>query len=151
MSHLIKKLKEDFALSPCRAWYNDWVKDNVKGKVLDVGKSRFWDYGFETIDINKRLNPSIIGDICNSGLSDNTYDTILSNGMYEFVEDPQKMVDEVKRILKPEGIAIFGFVTKNYKPYKKDWKYYDENIEFGMNIIKTKEFDNYKFIICKKL
>jgi len=150
MFHLIKKLKEDFVPSSFRIWYNHWVEYHVQGKVLDIGKSKFWDYGFETIDINKKLKPSIVGDICNSNLPANTYDMVLCNGMYEFVADPQKMVDEVKRILKPRGIVIFGFVTKNYKPYKKDWKYYDGNIDFGMKIIKVKKFSSYQFIICRK-
>ena len=96
----MKMLKKDFVQSPCRMWYNKWVENNVKGRVLDIGKSTFWDYEFETIDINKKLKPSIIGDICDSNLPSNKYNTVLCNGMYEFVVDPQKMVDEVKRILK---------------------------------------------------
>ena len=136
-------------VSEPRMWYNDWVERNAKGKVLDVGKSLYWDYGFETIDINEKLSPNIVGDICNSNLPTSAYDMVLCNGMYEFVSDPQRMVDEVRRILKPGGVAIFGFVGKDYKPYKKDWKYYEENIVFKMKIIEKKDFDNYHFIICE--
>jgi len=152
MYHSIKKLKEDSGPFTARAWYNKWVEKNVSGKILDIGKSTFWDYGFETIDINRDLLPSIVGDICGPNrLISDTYDTVLCNGMYEFVEDPQKMVDEVKRILKIKGIAIFGFVTAGYTPYKRDWKYYDNNIDFKMEIIKLKRFSNYYFIVCKKI
>jgi len=134
-----------------RQWYNKWVDENAKGEVLDVGKSTHWDYGYPTIDINPKLGPTILGDICNSGLLDGAYDTVLCNGMYEFVEDPQVMVDEVRRVLKPGGVAIFGFVGKDYKPYKKDWKYYDGGINFGMKVIKKKNFNDYHFIICRKI
>jgi len=151
MSHLIKKLREDFVPSTGRLWYNKWIEKNAEGKVLDVGKSMYWDYGFETIGLNRKLRPNIVGDICNSDLLDNIYDMVLCNGMYELVSDPQKMVDEVKRILKPEGIALFGFVTKGYKPYREDWKYYNNNIDFKMKIIKQKRFSNYYFIVCKKI
>lgn len=141
---------DNLAVSEQRKWFNTWVRDSAKGKVLDVGKSRFWNYGFETIDINPKLNPSIVGDICSDIVPSESYDTVLCNGMYEFVEDPQKMVDSVQRILKPAGIAIFGFVGKNYKPYRKNWKYYDNNINFGMDVVGTKTFEDYHFIICRK-
>lgn len=130
-----------------RAWYNEWLKE-VKGKVLDVGRSTYWEYGFDTIDTNSNLNPTITGDICNSGLPSDEYDYVLCNGLYEGVKDQQRMVNECIRISK--GTVIFGFVGKDYKPYKEDWCYYDNNIEFK-NIIKRKNFGKqYHFIICKK-
>lgn len=150
---MIKKLKEDFTPSESRLWYNDWVEKNAKGTVLDVGKSRIWDYGFPTIDTCKILNPTYRQDICESNLASDFYDTVLCNGMYEFVEVPQKMVNEVYRILKPGGTAIFGFVGGEYKPYKRDWLFYDEgDIDFGkFKILEKKDFNhNYHFIICQK-
>ena len=145
-------LKKDSVPSPYKLWYNNWVSKNAKGKVLDVGKSIFWDYGFTTIDINKKLNPTFVADICNSGLTDNIYDVILCNGMYECVENPLKMMDEVYRMLKVGGMAIFGFVGKDYKPYMKNWKYYAEDIDFtGFKILRKKDFNKeYHFIICQK-
>ena len=134
-----------------RQWYNKWVEDNAKGDVLDVGKSRYWEYGFPTIDINSKLDPSIVGDICHSDIPSASYDMALCNGMYEFMEDPQLMVDEVGRILKPGGTAIFGFVGKNYIPHRGNWRFYEHgDINFRMEIVEKKDFDDYHFIICKK-
>ena len=144
----MKKLN-DAPISECRRWYNDWVQRNATGKVLDVGKSTYWDYGFITIDKNPTLNPTFVGDIEDTGSPDEEFDTILCNGMYECVERPQKMVNEVMRILKRGGKAIFGFVGKSYIPYKPDWKFYDNNISFE-GVIKRKDFSDYHFIICKK-
>ena len=147
----IKKLKEDSDHFAPRTWYNNWVEKNAKGKVLDVGKSRFWSYGFPTLDINEKVEPTFVDDICDCKLDSNSYDVVLCNGMYESVEDPQKMVNEVMRITKRNGLAIFGFVNKNYYPYKKGWKYYTEgDIKFPIKIIKKKKFNDYVFIICKK-
>lgn len=145
-------LKKDSTPSPFRRWYNDWISENAKGNILDVGKSRFWDYGFKTIDINPDLKPDVVGDICNFVLPDNTYDTILCNGMYECVENPLKMMNEVYRMLKVGGKAIFGFVGKDYKPYKKDWKFYNKDIDFReFKVLEEKDFDNkYHYIICQK-
>jgi SAM-dependent methyltransferase len=152
MSPSTKMLKEDLIPSKSRIWYNDWVGKNAKGIVLDVGKSVYWDYGFPTIDTNKKLEPTHCQDICNSNLDSEFYDTVLCNGMFEFVSDPQVMVNEVYRILKPGGKAIFGFVGKDYKPYRKYWKFYNNNIDFKeFEILEKKNFDNnYHFIICRK-
>jgi ubiquinone/menaquinone biosynthesis C-methylase UbiE len=127
------------------------VEKNSKGNILDVGKSRFWDYGFDTIDNNEKLNPTIIGNIEKTDFDKESYDMILCNGMYECVNEPQKMVDEVFRILKQGGLVIFGFVGKDYQPYKKDWQYYDNNIDFHGYEVSRKNFNNeYHFIICRK-
>lgn len=153
----MKELKTDFVPSPNRIWYNEWVS-KINGLVLDVGKSIFWDYSdtpysYKSLDINEDLNPDIVADICDNTLCSGAFDYVLCNGMFEFVSDPQKMVDEVYRILYKKGIAIFGFVGKDYKPYKKDWKFYEEGrIDFGkFKILEKKDFDNnYHFIICQK-
>lgn len=136
--------------SPYRKWFNKWVEKNAKGKVLEVGKNLQWDYDFPSIDTDTRVNPTFLGDICNSSLPDETYDTVLCNGMCEFIPDTQRMVDEIMRILKPGGVAIFGFVGKDYPPYKPDWNFYDNNIKFK-GIKERKDFDNkYHYIICQK-
>lgn len=117
---------------------------------MDVGKSRIWDYGFPTIDIDHKIEPTFIGNIEDTAFPDGMFDTVLCNGMYEFVDNPQKMIDEVVRITKKDGFMIFGFVGKEYKPYKKSWKYYDgkENIP---NCMERKDFGNeYHFLICRK-
>jgi SAM-dependent methyltransferase len=151
----MKKLKE-LEPSENRIWYNEWVS-KINGEVLDIGKSKFWDYSdtpyyYKSLDIDEKLCPDIVADICDNTLCSNCFDYILCNGMFECVNDPQKMVDEVYRILKPKGTAIFGFVGKDYKPYKKDWKFYDNNIDFkNFEILEKKDFDkNYHFIIVKK-
>lgn len=147
MSRSIKRLKGDFAPSPYRLWYNRWVSKNAKGKVLDVGKSTSWDYGFPTLDINKELKPTFIGNIEDTAFPDGYFDVVLCNGIYEYIDNPQKMIDECLRICK--GTVIFGFVGRDYKPYKKNWKYYEgkeklpkhEMVNFG---------NKYHFIICQK-
>jgi len=147
----MKKLIKHFKTSPCRIWYNEWVEKNARGSVLNVGKSEIWSYGFPTIDTNEKLSPTFVDDICDCKLDSNSYDVVLCNGMYEFVEDPQKMVNEVCRLLKAGGTAIFGFVNESYRAYKKPWKAYKEgDIEFPGKIVKTKLFNNYVFIICRK-
>lgn len=142
----MKNIK-DSVPSPYRQWYNKWVEVNARGKVLDVGKSKYYNYGFPTIDINSKLHPTYTQDICCSTLPDNAFDVVLCNGMYECVENPQKMINECLRIA--QKTVLFGFVGINYKPYKKRWRYY----EFREKIPKHKLINfngEYYFLICKK-
>jgi SAM-dependent methyltransferase len=144
-----KGLKEDSTPSKWRLWYNEWVVNNAKGNVLDVGKSKYWDYEFPTIDINPEMNPTFIGNIEDTSFPKETFDMVLCNGMYECVDCPQKMINECLRITKQGGTVIFGFIGKEFKKYKGKWKYYD-NKEF-IPATETKNFNNeYHFLICQK-
>ena len=144
----IKKLI-DKPVTPSRLWYNDWVKANTKGNVLDIGKSVYWDYGFPTLDINPKRHPTYLGNVEHINFPNETFDVVLCNGMYEFVDSPQGMIDEVLRVTKKGGKAIFGFVGKDYKPYKKPWKFFEDKealpphtrVDFG---------SEYHFTICQK-
>ncbi len=145
----MKMLKKVLDPSEYRLWYNDWINKNAKGKVLDVGKSIYWDYGFPTLDINKELDPTFTGNIENTAFPKETFDVVLCNGMYEFVETPGKMISECLRITKQGGKVIFGFVGRDYKSYKNPWKFY-EGKEYIPNHIR-KDFNNeYHFIIVNK-
>lgn len=133
--------------SDSRVWYNTWVDKNAFGTVLDVGKSTYWNYDFPTIDTNKDMEPTWVMNVENTDFRDDQWDVVLCNGMYEFVDDPQKMIDEVQRIGKS---GIFGFVCKGYRPYRKPWRFYEgkETIRY---IEDEKTFqDKYHFIIWKK-
>ena len=152
----IPKLTDD-PVSPYRVWYNDYLLSIQGSKnVLDIGKSLMWDYsglfdGYTSIDINQSTNPDIVGDIFSSGIPDETYDTVLCNGMYESSEGTiEKMVAEVYRILKPKGRAVFGFIgDKHFQP---DVLKYDGREVYGA-FKKTKEVNmdgEYYFTICKK-
>ena len=141
----------DLPTTQCRKWYNNWVQENVKGAVLDVGKSAHWDYGFPTLDINKRKNPTYLGDITERTIfADEAFDVVLCNGLYETVVDPQKMIDEVIRITKQ--VAIFGFVGERYRPYRYPWKFYQgkESFPHGYKIVHYNLDDYYHFIVITK-
>ena len=66
-------------------------------KVLDQAKK---DYPYANI-VNQ--------DIAKNGLDcfgDNTFDFILCSEVLEHMQEPQKIVDEMHRVLKPNGICI---------------------------------------------
>jgi hypothetical protein len=146
----IKKL-QDSSPTDFRLWYNDWVlKQDKDLKVLDIGKSRYWDYSifkdYTTIDTNGDVKPDILGNAEDYPFEN--YDLVLLNGMYECCD-----VGKVLENLKGKADKVMcGFVTKDYVPYKSDWKFYDGELSLfkDWNIEEIVEFVGYVFILLTK-
>ena len=80
---------------------NEWISEylkNVDYKILDKVK----DY-----------NPDIVGDIHNLPQADNSVDAIVCIAVLEHVEEPQKAVKEIYRVLKLGGY-FFAYVPFLY-------------------------------------
>ncbi len=45
---------------------------------------------------------------------DNTFDCVLSLWVFEHLENPQKVLDEIHRVLKPGGLLMFATPNKDY-------------------------------------
>jgi SAM-dependent methyltransferase len=155
---MIKQLTSDKP-TEYRVFYNNTLnalhKKYPDSKVLDIGVGSYWDYSnvwsdYTSIDTNGKAH--ITRSITDSGLSDNSYDIILCNGMYEYVDDTKKMIQEIHRILKPAGIVLFGFVGIEYKYHGSNGKKYKEEKLF--EAFKTAEVikfnQEYYYITCIK-
>lgn len=162
MFPLINQSRKDTAPSNYRLWYNSHIQrlasGNPEWKVLDVGKSEYWDYRrlwekYTVTDVLPEKEPDVIDDICNSGFGDNEFDLVMCNGMYEYADDPQRMVEEVCRILKPGGRAIFGFVGRDYPNHGKTGNKWDGDNGIFHPFVALDRFDFekvYHIIVCKK-
>lgn len=157
-----------------------------KGKVLDIGKSGFWDYRiyfpnseYIISDRDTRLKPDVIDNIACSKFKDGEFDMVIFNGVFEQVEGNIKTDDlyiskregvmirvfnEMRRILKKDGILVCGLPGNGFPRYGKDrdvgrrisdfhngleWVYY------FCHILETKAFYNkgrlqYLYIIGQK-
>lgn len=60
---------------------------------------------YTTTDLLSPL-ADVKADICNLPFDDNTYDTILCNHVLEHIPDDTKAMQELYRVLKPNGMAI---------------------------------------------
>lgn len=60
---------------------------------------------YTTTDLNSPL-ADIKADICNLPFEDDTYDFIFCNHVLEHIPDDTKAMQELYRVLKPDGIAI---------------------------------------------
>ncbi len=110
--------------------YN-WGNDNITGGlVLDVPVGMGWgaslltnaetligiDKNEEAIERGKLLYPHIdfrIGDMLNMDIDDDSIDVVVCFEGYEHVsrEDQFKLIDELLRVVKPEGKVIFSSPT----------------------------------------
>lgn len=61
---------------------------------------------YTTTDLNSPL-ADVKADICNLPFADNSYDVILCNHVLEHIPDDTKALQELYRVLKPNGWGIF--------------------------------------------
>jgi SAM-dependent methyltransferase len=101
--------------SPARKRINQIIPEFAKvvgERVLFVGVHPRIDYSsyfkdFETMDINPKMEPDIVGDIQNCPqIRDKTYNAVVMIGVYEYLERPFFAFKEISRILKIEGKAL---------------------------------------------
>lgn len=101
--------------SPARIKINELIPEFAKKvgeRVLFIGVHPKIDYSiyfkdYETMDINPKTEPDIVGDIQNCPeIRDNTYDGVIMVGVYEYLDRPQLAFREINRILKDRGRAL---------------------------------------------
>ena len=114
---------------------NKWLEeymDKVDYKVLDKVK----DY-----------NPDIVGDIHNLPMADNSVDAIICIAVLEHVEEPQKAMKEIHRVLKPGGYCFiyvpFLFYYHPMKGYYKDfYRFTYDGVKYLTRNFKNTEIQN---------
>lgn len=119
---------------PAKFCYFMFKEYNLNNKILDLGcgngdfTEEIEKLGFNVIgaDINppkgkKYITMDIQHEIY--PFNDNTFDIIFSKSVIEHLRNPEKMVDEVYRILKPGGIFIC--MTPSWKHSYREQFYID--------------------------
>lgn len=138
------------------------IKKYCKGSVLDVGGRDFFLKAKEhrtqfskwtTLETNLKENylavdsrhQFVLGDGCDLKFGNNTFDTVLNLHVLEHVFAPGKMVQEISRVLKKGGYAIFlipGSATLHMAPdhYYNFTRFWIEKIMYdaGLKIIELK-------------
>lgn len=54
-------------------------------------------------------------DVHQMEFEDNTFDGVLSVTAFEFLKEPEKAIEEIFRVLKPNGQLLIGTINKNSK------------------------------------
>lgn len=111
-------------LENTNAWLQDYMTQ-VDYKILD----KVPDY-----------KPDIVGDIHDLPFSDNSVDAIICIAVLEHVEEPQRAVREIYRVLKPGGYAyLYAPFLFYYHPLNGYYQDYYRFTEDGMKYL-TKDF-----------
>ena len=105
---------------------------NAKLKVLHFAPEsalmdqfkKLKNLSYDTIDLNSPI-ADIKADICNLPFLDNSYDFILCNHVLEHINDDNKAMRELYRVLKKNGIGIFQVPID----YNRDTTYEDLSVE----------------------
>ena len=112
-------------------------------EVLDVGKSsrEFYDKikskSLETLDVNDFGDyPDIIFDLCDTCDPSlvNKYDKIICLAILEHVYNPFKSVENLKAMLKPNGI-IFGYVPYLYHYHAPNNLHFQDYFRFSKDAL----------------
>jgi len=114
--HLIEKFASGLLLDlgcgnvPLYQMYQDYVSDNI---CVDWGSS-FHDNPY--LDHEANINNGV-------PLADNIFDTILMTDVLEHISNPELVMGEVSRLLKPKGKLILT-VPFLYKIHEKPYDYF---------------------------
>ncbi|MCR8538804.1 MAG: class I SAM-dependent methyltransferase [Prochlorococcus marinus CUG1439] len=136
-------------------WLHKILSRNLKGKILDIGCGigNFLEDNIEAIGVD--INPYTV-EIClkknlNAKLikqdklpfEENSFDSCLLDNVMEHIENPDKLILEIKRILKKNGILLIGvpgikgFLGDNdHKVNYSDNELINKLAKFGFNLSK---------------
>jgi len=104
-----------------RKYLDNWLQKDaapfIRGKVLDVGGKKKQKRGsfnpdliatdsWHYLNIDKTTGPDILADAANIPVEPGTYDTLILCEVLEHIEEPESVLAEAFRVLKPEGCCI---------------------------------------------
>jgi len=120
---------------------------HINGKTLDLGAGTAKYKGLITsqaseyaaLDLLPGDNVDIVAGITDTGLADNSFDSIICTQVFEHIPKPWEAVREIRRILKPGGVCI---ITAPFmQPYHADpHDYYRYTFE-GMKALFSEGFE----------
>ena len=142
-----------------RYWIEKFIKSNakdIKGRVLEIDDSRYTKaYGkgvtkSDVLDINpKNQNANIIADLRRMPqVPSNTYDCLVITHVLGMVDEVDKAVAELYRVLKPGGVilATSSCLSPTYDLTNNYWRFTNA----GFKYLFGKKFSKNK-IDCKSL
>jgi len=143
-----------------RKYFEDKLKELSKeDSVLDVGggnpfqkrmaKYKSWFDGkkYETLDFSEKYNPTIVGDIHDLKIGDNSVPAILCSSVLEHLHNPHKAVSEMHRVLSSGG-KILAYTHFIY-PYHARQGVYGDFYRFTEDALKDL-FKDFSTVEIKK-
>lgn len=129
-----------------------YCKKYLHGRLLDLGAGHAKYKGilseqadqYFAVDIAPGPNIDLVADIHNTGLPDASFDAIVCTQVIEHVKNPFRVLEEIKRLLRPGGVC---FISAPFMyPYHPDPEDY-----FRFSTEGLRSFFNdgqYEIILC---
>ena len=107
----MQNLKQALTSKITRSKLDDFLKTHRScGKTLNIGCAnlRYTSYFpyMVALDIDKTKEPDIAGDTHYLPLIDESFDVVLCTEVLEHLKEPQKAIDDMRRVLKKGGKLI---------------------------------------------
>lgn len=127
---------------------------------VNIGCNKKKINGFINIDINPNVKPDIVMDATDLKFKDNSIDFIISIHCIEHVKDPDKMIEEIHRVLKVGGLVeltmpyaygrialakehINQFKARDFYLYEKDNRNKSNYQNINFEILEIRYIHNY--------
>jgi len=149
--------------SPQRKFLENYLlpKLDIKGKVLFIGVREYCHYEhyltegqWITLDIDDKVDPNIVGDVCNMDLPDDSFDWVIFNGVFEYLENPLLAISEIWRVIRPGGYLLFGAPYTTLDSDGGLWRVTPAGVKVYLNNFKIIETFNIKnkhiYALCKR-
>lgn len=96
----------------------------INAKICDIGAGgRKITKNTFTVDKIKTINTDLVCDVHEIDLPDESFDCIFCTGVLEHVDDPDKVTNEIWRLLKPSGIVHIEVpFIQGYHPDPYDYR-----------------------------
>lgn len=91
-----------------KKFLSSYVNESKVCLNIGSGNSSISDNVYN-VDIFAYDNVDVVCDISNLPFEDNSIDIVLNIAVLEHVPNPQKVIDEIYRVLKPDGIVYTAF------------------------------------------
>ena len=87
--------------------FADWMTEEQQAMVKKAKFGVGVDQDVPSLKAHNGLDLKLCADICEIPIKDASFDVISANMVVEHVNDPDKVLNEVRRLLKPGGVFVF--------------------------------------------
>ena len=133
----LEYLAEEKFNRPIKAFLEQEFSQNIGEKILDVGSGLFSEtylpQGYEVCSVDwlpqvKKIKNSYVCNAESMPFGDNNFGVVLSKQVYGYLINPEKCLEEMVRVLKPNGLLVVidwegnlkgeNFRVENFEPEK---------------------------------
>jgi ubiquinone/menaquinone biosynthesis C-methylase UbiE len=89
-----------------------WRAEQERQLVARARRLTGLDYDFAALRQNRVIHHRVRGDVSKLPFTDNAFDLVTANMVFEHLQEPQRQMAEIFRVLKPGGTLIFHTPNK---------------------------------------